>query len=380
MLNYQTKTLWFFLLFCVSQTSIAFDMDTKGFITFAYSISDNKSPYLNKIDDDGDYSHGTKAGLQFSSILSPKVDVFMQLLVDGSEGRDHNFALDIAHVNYNFTDSHKVLYGKIRLPVFMISDYRQVAALYPWINPPEEVYNIVPLEDVGANDTFFGISFEGRIFQYGAHQTNYRIYTGGSERVSEKDRDDDAGGESEIKVKNLYGMLLEYEFKDIYLKWSYLKINSEGERYDFDADSYVEKEKNGTNFTSIGLKYDNDNIVMMSEFAEVKGETNEVDELESYYIMLGLYFNDNKFLFHTTFSDVLENSKTNQEIFQQTIQFGLNYDLDLSTVLKFNFKKVEVKNRPVIKSGDQEPREAGFFKNHPKKPVNIFSISINTMF
>jgi hypothetical protein len=355
-------------------------MDIKGFLTFAYSISDNKTPYLNKIDNNGDYSHGTKAGLQFHSILSPKVEAFTQILANGNEGRDHNFALDIAHVNYSYANYHKILFGKIRLPVFMISDYRQVAALYPWISPPEEVYNIVPLEDIGANDTFFGVSFEGKILNYGHHNINYRLYTGGSERVSEKDRDNDEGGEAEVKVRNLYGVLFDYEYNDFYMKWSYLKVNSEGERFDFDADAYVEKEAHGTNFTSFGIKYDNDSFVLMGEFAEAEGDTNEVDEIESYYIMLGAYINDNKILLHTTFSDVLENSKTNQEIFQKTLQVGLNYDLDLSTVLKFSYKYIEVKNPPLFKSGEDEPREAGFFKTHPKKPVGIFSVSINTMF
>jgi hypothetical protein len=380
MKKYSSKIVLFASIITFSISLHAYEVNSKGFLTFAYSQSDNKSVYEGRINDEGEFSNGTKAGLQFSSILSPKVDAFMQLLADGDNGRDFNFSLDIAHVNYNINDSHKVLYGKIRLPVFMISDYRQVGSLYPWINPPEEVYKIVPLEDIGASDTFFGISIEGNIFHSGLQQMNYRVYTGGSETVAEKDKDNVDGGEAEIKIKNLYGVLVDYHYDDFYLKLSHLRVNSEGERFDFDDEVYKEKEPFGTNFTSFGMKYDNDYFMLMSEFVKINGETKEVNHLESYYIMGGLYLSDNDILIHTTVADILETSKTNQEIFQKTVAFGLNYNLDLATVLKFEHKLVDVKNKPRFESGDNTPREAGFFERHPRRPVKIFSVSINTMF
>ena len=61
----------------------AYEIDAKGFMTFAYTQSDNESIYNRYIDDDGDYSSGTKVGLQLSSIISPKIDTFVQLLADG---------------------------------------------------------------------------------------------------------------------------------------------------------------------------------------------------------------------------------------------------------------------------------------------------------
>lgn len=365
------------LIFFCSTKLYAYEVDVKGFLTFAYSVSSSEVAYSGNITDDGEYSEGTKAGLQFSSVLSPKVDVFLQMLSDGNNGRDFNFALDIAHVNYNINNDHKILYGKIRLPVWLISDYRQVGSLYPWINPPEEVYEVAPLEDVGANDTFFGISFEGKIFQSGLNKINYRLYTGGSERVSDKE---DASGTTEVRIKNLHGAQISYSHSDLYMKLSYLNINSDGDRFDFDEDDFIPAQAFRTEYSTFGLKYDNDLILVMSEISNVKGDTKEVESLQSYYIMGGLYLSDNDILIHSTFSKVLESSKTNRDIYQRTISFGVNYNLDISTILKFEHQTIHLENDERFKPGETAPRKAGFFKGHPGEDVNIFSVSINTMF
>jgi hypothetical protein len=358
----------------------AYDINTKGFLTFAYSVSDSEIPYTGNITADGEYSQGTKAGLQFSSVLSPKVDAFLQILADGDSGRDFNFALDIAHVNYNINNDHKIIYGKIRLPVWMISDYRQVGALYPWINPPEEVYDVAPLEDIGANDTFFGISLEGNLFHFDGKEMNYRLYTGGSERVSEKENN---GGQTEIRIRNLAGALLTYSHSDFFFKLSHLNVNSEGERFDYDIDDHIASEKFVTSYSSLGFKYDNDSILMMSEYSHVKGDTKEIELLKSYYVMMGIYFLDNDLLIHSTYSDIMNKSKTNRGVLQSTLAFGVNYNLDISTILKIEHKSVMVKNDPRFRPDDideEEARPAGFFDEHPGKDVGIVSVSINTMF
>lgn len=372
------KTYLTIILFVFSSSQVlAYNANVRGFLTFAYSISDNEAIYQGNISKDGEYSKGTKAGIQFSSVLSSKVDGFIQMLADGDNGRDFNFALDIAHVNYNFNDDQKVLYGKIRLPVYLISDYQQVGSLYPWINPPEEVYKIAPLEDIGANNTFFGISFEGNLFQSKkAGQLRYRLYSGGSERVSEKQN---ATGSIEVKIKNLSGSVLEYSYGDFELKASYLNIASEGERFDYDLDAYLSSQAFRTEYSALGFKYETDYSLWMSEYSKVKGDTKEINELVSYYLMGGIYLNDNKVLVHATFSEVSDTTKSNRDLGQATMAYGLNLNLDLSTILKLEFKKVKVKNTEKT-DGSGDSRPVGFFKKHPGRDVHIMSSSINTMF
>jgi len=375
------KLKFIFFTLLLSMKGHALSLDTKGFITFSYSQSNSPNEYRENISDDGEYTDGTRAGLQFSSVLSRKTEAFIQALADGDNGRDFNFSLDIAHVSYNINNDHKILAGKVRLPVWMISDYRQVGALYPWINPPEEVYEIVPLEDIGANDTFYGASLEGNVFRSNTHDLNYRFYHGGSERE---------GRDIETRVKNLHGILLNYKFTDLEFKLSYLNTLSMGEQTVGSEVSDISKGR--TEYLSSGFRYDGDRFLVMSEFSRVIGETLSYEDVKSYFIMGGIYLNDADFLVHGTFSDVMNSSKTDLDIFQKSVTLGLNYHIELSTVLKFEYKKVFLKQRPVPlkppppggfsdEEEELEPkRPAGFFSEHPGDDVSIFSVSINTMF
>ena len=369
-----------FVLLAVMHSPMAFSytINAKGFLTFAYSISNTEVEYSDSISDDGEYSQGTKAGLQFSSVLSHKVDAFIQTLADGKRDRNFNFALDIAHVNYNFSDKHKILYGKIRLPIWMISDFKQVGSLYPWVNIPEEIYEIVPLQDIGASDTFFGFSFEGSLYQSGLKELQYRVYSGGNERKFEKE--DNSGQSVEIKLKNLHGILLDYTHYNWQFKLNYLNVNSEGERFDYETEAYLGEDSFRTEYKTLGIKYDNDYVLFLSEFSQVDGEIKEVEKIESYYLMFGSYFSNNEVLGHITYADVLDSSKSNKDIFQKSITLGLNFDLDLSTVLKFEHKTVILKNRPRKRSGSGDIEPAGLFRTHPNKDITILSASINTMF
>ncbi|OUR93583.1 hypothetical protein A9Q84_19130 [Halobacteriovorax marinus] len=362
-------TLLLSLLFTSLQVS-AFDLSTKGFLTFAYRKSDSDVAYKENITKDGEFTKGTKAGLQFHSFLSNRNEAFLQLLADGDNGRDFNTALDIAHITFNYANDHKLLYGKVRLPVWMISDYRQVGSLYPWVNPPEEVYEIVPLETVGVNDTFFGISFEGIIFQRDFQTLTYRFYHGGGER---------SGPDKETRVKSLHGLLLNYTVDDLTLKASYLNALSQGTQT-LPGGAEVDASFGRAEYFSLGAKYDGERIYTMGEFSQVVAANKSYENVKSYYVMLGTYMYDQLFLLHGTISEVLDSSKSDQDIYQKTYTFGLNYNIDLSTVLKFEYKIVSLKKPAVRPMGQAKANNAGLFKGHPDKDVHFLGFSINTMF
>ena len=103
------KVKFLSLLLFLSIDSFSMSLDAKGFITFSYSQSDSDVLYRDTISDDGEYTDGTRAGLQFSSVLSSKTEAFIQALADGDSGRDFNFSLDISHVCYNLNNDHKIL-------------------------------------------------------------------------------------------------------------------------------------------------------------------------------------------------------------------------------------------------------------------------------
>lgn len=362
-------TVIFISLFFFSNTS-ALELTAKGFLTFAYNKSNTKEPYQGNISEDGEYSQGTRAGLQFSSLISSKTEAFIQALADGSNGRDFNFSLDIGHIGYNFNNDHKVIVGKIRLPIFMISDHRQVGFLYPWINPPEEVYEIVPFDEIGADERFFGASFEGVIFRNELHDLSYRFYHGGTEGTS---------GGIESRVKNLHGLSLDYKLSNLEFKLSYLNTLSQAEETDNTGKTF-DVSKGRTEYMSIGFRHDGERFLVMSEASRIIGEIDNFEDVRSYYLMGGIYLNDQKLLLHSTYSEVFENSKSDLDIFQSSISLGANYFIDFSTVFKVEYKRVFLQKPPAFDGGSPEPKDAGFFDKHPNKDVGIISLSVDTMF
>ena len=348
----------------------AFELQTKGFLSFGYSRSNTEKPYQATLTKDGEYTELTRAGLQFSSVISHKTEAFVQALADGSDGRDVNFSLDIAHITHNFNNKHKLLVGKIRLPVWLISEYLQVSALYPWINPPEEVYELVPFDDIGGTETFFGASFEGQVFRNSHNQLNYRIYNGGSESHSN-------GIQS--RVENLHGITFDYLQGDLELKLNYLNMISSAEQED-DLGKKLDVSKGRTEYFSVGLRFDTESYIVMSEMSQVYSETTSFEDVLSYYVMGGLYFDDQKYLLHATYSEVSDNAKSDLDLFQETLSLGLNYHLDYSTVLKFEAKRVFLPEPPKFEPGKKKPKGSGLFDEHPDKDVDIISVSISTIF
>lgn len=357
-----------------SSTALAVQLSTKGFLTFAYSRSNTEELYQGDISDEGEFTQGSIAGLQFSSILSSKTEAYLQMAASGDDGRNFNFSVDTAHITYNFNNKHKVLLGKIRLPVYMISDHRQVGYLIPWIIPPEEVYEIVPFEEVGSNETFFGASLEGKIYNKGKHKLDYRLYTGGSESSGE--------GGVQSRVKNLIGSSIDYSFDRLELKLSYLNTLSSSTQADNNGDGDRDDISKGrTEFLTAGMKIDTDQYMLMSEYSQTRSEALNFEDIKSYYLLGGLYFDEQQYLLHATYSTVLDSSKSDIDVFQKSLTLGANYFVDFSTVLKLEFKRVFLKKPPKPDPDFLDrPRDAGFFDRHPGKDVDIISLSVDTVF
>jgi len=356
----------------MGSTSLASSLQTKGFLTFAYSKSNTEQVYQDGISEEGEFAGGSLAGLQFSSILNPKIEAFVQMVAKGDDGnKNFNFSLDIAHITYNLNNEHKLLLGKMRLPVFMISEHRLVGYLYPWIIPPEELYEIIPFEDIGANETFFGASLEGQVYRNGLSELNYRLYTGGS-KSSENGIDS--------RVKSLIGTSIDYKNDDLELKFTYLNALSRASQ-NTGFGPRINVSKGRTQFYTAGLRYDSDDYLIMSEFSKAESESTNFEDIQSYYILGGIYLDDQKYLLHGTFSSVLPESTSDIDLFQESITLGANYFVDFSTVFKLELKRVFLQKPPAPDPNNPDlSGDAGFFERHPGKDVNIISLSVDTVF
>lgn len=117
----------------------ATDFKINGFSTVQMGVTDTDQTYVAS-DKDLGFSEGTLLGLQMRFAPNNEVPISFvtQLLARASE--DWNMRADWAFVNWKVNDEFNINVGRIKLPVFLISEAYDVGITYPWIRPPEELY------------------------------------------------------------------------------------------------------------------------------------------------------------------------------------------------------------------------------------------------
>jgi len=115
------------------------DFKVNGFANAGFTWTDTDETYLFTTKD-GSFSEASFFGLQMR--FAPSTDVpitfVTQLLAKGRSG--WNVDADWAFVNWKVNDDFSINVGKVKLPIFLISEAYDVGITYPWIAPPEEIY------------------------------------------------------------------------------------------------------------------------------------------------------------------------------------------------------------------------------------------------
>jgi len=92
-----------------------------------------------------------------NSQLSAVVQIMCEQLYDNTY-RPH---VEWANLKYELTPDFRIRVGRIVLPSFMFSDTRKVGYANPWVRPPVEVYNLVPIANSDGVDASYEIHWRG---------------------------------------------------------------------------------------------------------------------------------------------------------------------------------------------------------------------------
>jgi phosphate-selective porin len=124
-----------------------------GFISGAYISADNDAGY-NGSDTGANFSQDSKLGFQGTFNISDNTQAVMQLMMRGEY--DWEVEAEWAYLSHRFNNGVQVRGGKLRVPLFMYSDYLDVGYAQPFARPPEEVYGTIPFSSY----TGAGISYD----------------------------------------------------------------------------------------------------------------------------------------------------------------------------------------------------------------------------
>lgn len=116
-------------------------MELSGFATIAYAQSitdDRKEGEIEGMSNQPEFTYFNRLGLRLDSDFSEDLGFTLQAVANGDE--DYAPRVDWAFVDYEINNQLKVSAGKLRMPLYMFSDYKDVSYAYPWIIPPYAVY------------------------------------------------------------------------------------------------------------------------------------------------------------------------------------------------------------------------------------------------
>lgn len=267
-----------------------------GFASFVYAqtlTDDRKETPFEGMTNEGEWSYFNKVGLRLDGDLKQQLNYTIQVTANGED--EYQPKLDWAFAKYSITDNLSLHIGKMRLPLYMYSEYKDVSYAYQWVIPPYAVY--------GSPDF---ANFDGLALNYlynlaGEWTAEAQIWVGSTKDSLELGG---IGGEPvDIDMKDLLGaqMTLDRDWLSIRAVYMQGQINLTLPPelipqlgHQFSAVNLAQAksiawEDDRAQFFGLGIRWDNDFLFVNSELTHIQTEPNAVlGHSTSFYLMGGI--------------------------------------------------------------------------------------------
>lgn len=329
-------------------------------------------------------------GVQATAKFNERFSATAQGLVRKNATDQFGGELAWAFGKIKVTDQLDVRVGRVGLPVYMISDYRNVGYANTMLRPPVEMYSQVPVESLDGVDAIYQNSFGDTTLtaQFGVGRTN---------------TDNKGGYTAHFRDLTALNLVAEngpftFRFGRVDTKFSVNDLASLNtlvgtlRQFGFSsqADQLQVKDTKGS-FTSLGFGMDWKNIVLQAEYGKRKTSSLTVADTTSWYTMAG--YRIGKFLPYVNHASARQdsprtvaglpmagpfipltlgaNALASQAPLQTSNSIGLRWDFYKSAALKLQFDRYSPENGP------------GTFVNAKPNftgPVNVFAAAIDFVF
>lgn len=379
-----------------------------GFLTAGGAFSDEKTTgYLGSINDDVSFETDSRFGLQISSEIDKNMSVVGQLLASGGDD-NYNAIIEWAYVDYSFNKQLSLRAGKIKEPVFLISDYVEVGYAYPWIRPPAEVYSNNPLNTVNGMELLYRMKL-------GKNTLSFQPYFG-----TNNEDIPGTGGAGKFQASNIVGADIKYAARGYSVHLSSLKtdVTTTGSlqnvpiNFPTGPDAVnIDLETTGVaRLTSIGFTADVDDLVIYSE-AQSRKITGSASTLfpkqDSYYFTLG--YRVGKWMPHFTLAHIQGGASITQPFavtcsgtgtcpanapvtnffpaVQTSMTYGGRYEVNDSAAFKIEYQIVDIETdkNNLGSVGNPGGSNFGLFDQSftvgsPTEKVGILSVALDVIF
>jgi hypothetical protein len=345
----------------------------------------------------------SRLGLQGSALLTSELSAVVQVLAQQRYDNSYRPTVEWANLKYEVTPDFSVRFGRVVLPIFMVTDTRRVGYANPWIRPPVELYSLVP---VTSNDGF-DASYR---FVAGGYTNTVQLSVGRSDSKFTNASGFEAGT---AKVRQLVALndSIEKGFATLRLSVGRAALTIEALRPLFDAfrqfgppgadiaDRYSVEGRHVT-FVGVGGSYDPGHWFAMAEWARFATHS-VVGNKSAWYASAG--YRVNSFTPYLTYARVKVDSNTsdpglplaglppqvapvaafinatlNQQLnlapAQHTMSAGVRWDFAKNAALKLQYDRVKL--------GENSRGTFGNFAPdfRPGSRVQLFSAAVDFVF
>ncbi|WP_372762261.1 hypothetical protein [Pseudoalteromonas sp.] len=303
--------------------ALADDFEFSGYVRIIGGYLDEKHAEYKGYDNNINFKPASLIGVQADYHFNDNWSLTGQFVArtDNSTA-SKNSGLEWLYITYRATDNLQIKLGKLRAPFFAMSDFSDVGFAYPWINPPQQVYDTYMFKTFNGIDAIykfatdnFDISIEG---YYGAESGDVDIGT----KVTGFKADNLMGIIGKLNVDNLEFRVAKYNtdlqldinrLSQLQAQLRQFNFNKSADSIKTDGDAYAEQ---------FSMIYDNLDYFFRAEWIKIKTDLAFVPKMQSYYLTAG--FNHSAFTYHLTFGD----SDVKIGTAETEIPLGVNPSLD----------------------------------------------------
>lgn len=257
-------------------------MSINGFFTGKMGVANNDAGYGNRTGVEGytkdpDFSLGSKLGLQGTFSLTEQTQIIGQLVARGDENWSPE--MEWGFLSHDFDNGFVVRLGRLRVPLYMYSDYLEVGYAQPWATPPPEVYYVVPVSSFDGIDILYDTDVgDGTLTLQGV--------LGHAVDVA-----DENPFHVDVEFKNTVGLSATYSYNEWTFRTNYFQTEIESSNIYLDAQgnqipSLKSFDEESAYFAGVGVSYDNGHLLAISEYT-ISDVDNGYSDTKSGYLTLG---------------------------------------------------------------------------------------------
>ena len=306
--------------------SLADRVSINGFFTGKMVAANNDAGFENATTNPN-FGDGSKLGLQGTFAISDQTQIVAQIVGRGSDGWTPE--MEWAFLSHDFDNGVVARVGRLRLPLYMYSDFLEVGYAQPWATPPADVYTIAPITSFNGVDVTYQHDIGDATL---ALQASY-----GNDSSSGEDNSVGV----DVDFSDIAGLSATLSYEEWVFRGTYFQTKldsgqiiglSDLKSFDHDKGQFI----------GAGVSYDNGNLIAVSEYAVSKVEGAYADT-ESAYITLG--YRVEAFTPYVSYSYLKTTDDENRKAAKDTLllswerttySVGTRYDINHNLALKLD--------------------------------------------